>query len=155
MAKMARIYLFPLPLGHHLLQMPRGKYHIPECSLYSISSTASLVDQLSLFVHQNQIPQKWSGSSLLTSANTKSHPSTVKGWLYFAKRQYLPKSHQKHTATQKNKWFLIKRSQLYITSFTQIFSLKHCWEGRWGESLCPQNSHALLFPWEILHREVL
>lgn len=33
--KMARIYLLPVPLGHHLLQLPRGKYHIPVSSFYS------------------------------------------------------------------------------------------------------------------------
>lgn len=53
----------------------------------------SLVDQPPLFVHQNQIPQKQSGSSLLTSANTKSGPTAAEGWLYSAKRQHLPKSH--------------------------------------------------------------
>lgn len=60
-----------------------------------------------------------------------------------------------HTVTQKNKWFLIKHTQIRITFFTQIFPLNHYWERRWGESLPPQNSHVLLFPWEILLREVL
>lgn len=40
-AKPARIYLFLVPLGHHLLQVPKGKYHSPACSsILSIPSTA-------------------------------------------------------------------------------------------------------------------
>lgn len=40
-AKPARIYLFLVPLGHHLLQVPKGKYHIPSAvSVLSIPSTA-------------------------------------------------------------------------------------------------------------------
>lgn len=34
-AKTARIYSFLVPLGHHVLQVPKGKYHIPACSFYS------------------------------------------------------------------------------------------------------------------------
>lgn len=40
-AKPAIIYLLLVPSGHNLLQVPKGKHHIPACStILSIPSTA-------------------------------------------------------------------------------------------------------------------
>lgn len=52
-AKTGRAHLFLVPLGHHLLQVSKGKYHIPACSFYSLnpkqSSTALWINFPSLY----------------------------------------------------------------------------------------------------------
>lgn len=154
---MARMYLFPVPLGHHL-HVPKGKYHIPVGSFCSFcpkhSWTVLWISYSSLCIRtkslKNEVgalcwPQQTLNQALLQSKDG-----------FILQRDSTYQNHTKiQTVTQKNKWFLIKQTQICITFFTQIFPLNHYWEGRWGESLHPQNSHVLLFPWEILLREVL